>query len=264
MAAISRCCSSDLDRFKNINRRSATTRRKLLQEMGSASRNVRSSDVVARLAGTKFVVLVQEVGRAETGRGPSREDSVRAVEPMSIKAGMPVTRSIGIACIRRGAKRHPDEKRGHRHVPGQGDGKNTTSSTGGIIFQPSERWRWETSLRAAGAQRFFLHSRRARSPHAADHRLERDTLAASRSRCRAAVQFIPLAEETGLIVRSEMGAEHPLAQNVSWQREACRLVMAVNLSARQFADEDLVKDIADALRNSGMKPSCWDRAYESW
>jgi len=30
--------------------------------------------------------------------------------------------------------------------------------------------------------------------------------------------------------------------------------MAVNLSARQFADEDLVKDIAEALENSGMKP----------
>src|SRR5258706_12253972 len=45
------------------------------------------------------------------------------------------------------------------------------------------------------------------------------------------------------------------AQNVAWQREGLPpLSMAGNLSARQFADEDLVKDIADALRNSGMKP----------
>jgi len=32
------------------------------------------------------------------------------------------------------------------------------------------------------------------------------------------------------------------------------LCMAVNLSARQFAEEDLVKDIAEALEKSGMKP----------
>jgi EAL domain-containing protein (putative c-di-GMP-specific phosphodiesterase class I) len=70
------------------------------------------------------------------------------------------------------------------------------------------------------------------------------------------MQFIPLAEETGLIVPiGRWVLRTACAQNVAWQREGLPpLSIAVNLSARQFADEDLVKDIADALKDSGMKP----------
>jgi EAL domain-containing protein (putative c-di-GMP-specific phosphodiesterase class I) len=44
------------------------------------------------------------------------------------------------------------------------------------------------------------------------------------------------------------------AQNVAWQRQGLPAVrMAVNLSARQFADDDLVDDVADALKNTGLQ-----------
>jgi EAL domain-containing protein (putative c-di-GMP-specific phosphodiesterase class I) len=68
-------------------------------------------------------------------------------------------------------------------------------------------------------------------------------------------QFIPLAEETGLIVPiGRWVLNTACAQNVAWQREGLPpLCMAVNLSARQFADEDLIADIAAALKESGMK-----------
>jgi EAL domain-containing protein (putative c-di-GMP-specific phosphodiesterase class I) len=68
-------------------------------------------------------------------------------------------------------------------------------------------------------------------------------------------QFIPLAEDTGLIVPiGKWVLNTACAQNVAWQREGLPpLCIAVNLSARQFADKDLVKDIAEALENSGMK-----------
>jgi EAL domain-containing protein (putative c-di-GMP-specific phosphodiesterase class I) len=45
------------------------------------------------------------------------------------------------------------------------------------------------------------------------------------------------------------------AQNVAWQRDGLPpLCIAVNLSARQFADEDFLKDIAHALKQSGLRP----------
>jgi EAL domain-containing protein (putative c-di-GMP-specific phosphodiesterase class I) len=69
-------------------------------------------------------------------------------------------------------------------------------------------------------------------------------------------QFIPLAEETGLIVPiGKWVLNTACAQNVAWQREGLPpLRMAVNLSARQFADAGLLDDIAAALEESGMKP----------
>jgi EAL domain-containing protein (putative c-di-GMP-specific phosphodiesterase class I) len=69
-------------------------------------------------------------------------------------------------------------------------------------------------------------------------------------------QFIPLAEETGLIVPiGNWVLNTACMQNVAWQREGLPpLRMAVNLSARQFADENLVIDIAEALKKSGMHP----------
>ena len=73
------------------------------------------------------------------------------------------------------------------------------------------------------------------------------------------IEFIPVAEETGLIV--------PLGKWVF--AEACRqmyawlvafpqlssLTMAVNLSARQFLQPDLVEQINQILRETGLKPS---------
>jgi EAL domain-containing protein (putative c-di-GMP-specific phosphodiesterase class I) len=69
-------------------------------------------------------------------------------------------------------------------------------------------------------------------------------------------QFIPLAEETGLIVPiGRWVLKEACAQNMAWQRRGLRPVsMAVNLSPRQFVDECLLQDIDEALAASGMSP----------
>jgi EAL domain-containing protein (putative c-di-GMP-specific phosphodiesterase class I) len=69
-------------------------------------------------------------------------------------------------------------------------------------------------------------------------------------------QFIPLAEETGLIVPiGRWVLKQACAQNMAWQRRGLRPVaMAVNLSPRQFVDESLLQDIDEALLASGMSP----------
>ena len=69
-------------------------------------------------------------------------------------------------------------------------------------------------------------------------------------------QFIPLAEETGLIVPiGRWALNAACAQNMEWQRRGLRPVsVAVNLSPRQFADENLLHDVDEALAVSGMSP----------
>ena len=70
------------------------------------------------------------------------------------------------------------------------------------------------------------------------------------------LQFIPIAEETGLIVPiGRWVLKTACAQNVAWMKRGMpALSMAVNLSPRQFSDENLLTDIDDALASSGMPP----------
>jgi EAL domain-containing protein (putative c-di-GMP-specific phosphodiesterase class I) len=71
------------------------------------------------------------------------------------------------------------------------------------------------------------------------------------------LQFIPLAEETGLIIPiGRWVMQEACAQNVKWLTQGVPpLSMAVNLSGRQFVDESLIGDIRDALESSGMDPN---------
>ncbi|WP_176444993.1 bifunctional diguanylate cyclase/phosphodiesterase [Paenibacillus herberti] len=67
-------------------------------------------------------------------------------------------------------------------------------------------------------------------------------------------QFIPLAEETGLIVEiGEWVLHTACAQNKAWHDAGCpKLRIAVNLSARQFAAPDLVGTVRNVLEQTGL------------
>jgi EAL domain-containing protein (putative c-di-GMP-specific phosphodiesterase class I) len=71
-------------------------------------------------------------------------------------------------------------------------------------------------------------------------------------------QFIPIAEETRLIVPIGSWALREACRQVaSWRRSEPALAdlhVSVNLSACQFADDDLVELVAEALRASGLDP----------
>lgn len=68
------------------------------------------------------------------------------------------------------------------------------------------------------------------------------------------VEFIPVAEDTGLIV--EIGRwvlREACRQNMEWQRSGMRpLRVAVNLSARQFRSGELLDEIDAALADTGL------------
>jgi diguanylate cyclase (GGDEF)-like protein/PAS domain S-box-containing protein len=71
-------------------------------------------------------------------------------------------------------------------------------------------------------------------------------------------EFIPLADETGLIVPLGRWVIEEACRQVSqWQvvyAAARSLQVSVNLSARQFRQDDLENDIAKALGKSGLAP----------
>ena len=70
------------------------------------------------------------------------------------------------------------------------------------------------------------------------------------------VQFIPIAEDTGLIIPIGLWVlRTACAQNVAWQRQGLApICMAVNLSVRQFADDKLLANIETVLNETGMAP----------
>jgi diguanylate cyclase (GGDEF)-like protein len=69
--------------------------------------------------------------------------------------------------------------------------------------------------------------------------------------------FIPLAEETGLIIPiGEWVLATACARNKAWQDHGLRkLSVAVNLSARQFADTLLLPKLTQIIHASGLEPS---------
>ncbi len=69
-------------------------------------------------------------------------------------------------------------------------------------------------------------------------------------------QFIPLAEETGLIVPiGEWVLRTGCAQNEAWRKQGLPPIrIGVNLSARQFTQPDLVKTILTIIQETGIEP----------
>jgi len=70
------------------------------------------------------------------------------------------------------------------------------------------------------------------------------------------VEFIPIAEESGLIVPiGEWVLKSAIAQSRVWHAAGVPdVTFAVNLSARQFLDTDIVDTVGQAMRGAGLPP----------
>jgi diguanylate cyclase (GGDEF)-like protein len=253
----------DLDRFKVINDSLGhDAGDMLLVEIANRLRQtLRSSDVVARLGGDEFVVILEEAAeRHDVERIAGNLLSVLS-QPLQLRGHeCHTTASIGIAMYPAdGSDVQTLTKNADMAMYlAKEDGKNGFRFfTKEVKTQSIERLTLESALRRAlERDQFALHYQpkvdMATGQITGVEALLRWTH--PELGVLPPAQFIPLAEETGLIVPiGRWVLKEACAQNMAWQRGGLRPVsMAVNLSPRQFVDEHLLQDIDEALAASGM------------
>ncbi|TJY61168.1 EAL domain-containing protein [Sinimarinibacterium sp. CAU 1509] len=255
----------DLDHFKVINDSLGhEAGDELLQEIGRRLHgSVRASDIVARLSGDEFVVLLPEIDTPDQVV-PVAEKILAAVARPFTLAGqeISVTVSVGVTLF-------PDDGDDEQTLMKSADvamyhakeqGKNNFRFFSQALSTDSlERLTLEASLRNAlerGEFRLCYQARRSMS----DGRITGMEALVHWQHPELGLlppcKFVPLAEELGLILAlGRWALTSACRQNVAWQREGFPpLGMAVKLSERQFIDESLVKNMASALNDSGMDP----------
>jgi diguanylate cyclase (GGDEF)-like protein/PAS domain S-box-containing protein len=256
----------DLDRFKVINDTLGHEAGDvLLREMAARLREcLRASDVVARLGGDEFVVLVQEVSDVGQVSMVARNILSAVMKPVVILGQeCRVTASIGV-CM------HPEEGQDEQAVMKNADmamylakeeGKNNYQFYSSRMKAHSiERLALETNLRRALELDELTLNYQAKVNFKTGAITGVEALLRWHSPQLGTVspaQFIPLAEETGLIVPiGNWVMRTACAQNVAWQKAGLPPVkMCVNLSMRQLNDEALAREIEAVLRDTGMDPS---------
>jgi diguanylate cyclase (GGDEF)-like protein len=255
----------DLDRFKVINDSLGhAAGDKLLIEVANRLRDcVRESDVVARLGGDEFVVILNN---------DADRDQITLIARKILSNLMPAvtlaghecrtTGSIGIAIFpENGSDGHTLTKNADMAMYlAKEEGKNDFRffSTQ-IKTQSIERLMLETSMRhALELDQFSLHYQPkldiATGKISGVEALLRWTHPDLGN--LAPMKFIPLAEETGLIIPiGRWVLKTACAQSMAWQGAGLpEISMAVNLSPRQFQDDHLLQDIDDVLKDTALPP----------
>ena len=257
----------DLDRFKRINDTFGHAAGDLLlKTVGARLRaSVRESDTVARMGGDEFTVTLCCVDDLHHVATIAQTILEALQKPCDLQGhDVVVTTSIGIAVYPfdpqdsgvDGLLRRADQAL----YRAKAQGRNNYQ-----FYQPEmneasvERLTLETKLRRAVEQQEFLTYYQPRLA-AADGRL---VAAEALVRWRAAdgslippSEFIPLAEDTGLILPlGEQVLRHACRQARAWRASAPEpFRIAVNLSARQFSQPNLVSAMAQILAQTDLDP----------
>jgi diguanylate cyclase (GGDEF)-like protein len=256
----------DIDGFKHVNDTFGhAAGDELLQIIAERLKTiVREGDTAARLGGDEFVVLL-EGSTLDAGAELVAErllDVLRQPYDMAntIARQLSVTASVGIAL---GARANADEllrdadlalyeaKAGGRNRYAMFESSMQTNSQDRLalemdlaeaieqeqlflLYQPTFDLRSETVTGVEALLRWRHPTRGVISP----------------------VDFIPIAEESGLIIPiGRWVLEQACQQATLWHHRGHEIGVAVNVSARQLDDDALIDDVRDALQESGLDPA---------
>jgi len=256
----------DLDRFKQINDTLGhEAGDELLKEVATRLKAcLRDSDIVARLGGDEFVVILTEL-TDEKYAATVAQKIVTAIAMPFVLLGQEfrVTASIGISTYPLdGADEQTLTKNADIAMyQAKEDGKNNFQFYSAKLNANSlERLTLESSLRHALERGEFRLHYQAKRDIATGQITGVEALLRWQNPdlgMVAPLQFIQVAEETGLMVPiGKWVLQTACLQNVAWQKQGLpRLKIAVNLSARQFTDEHLLRDVAAILKSTGMLES---------
>ena len=256
----------DLDRFKHINdSRGHETGDKLLKTVAQRVRStVRTQDVVVRMGGDEFVVILK--GVQQTGQVSETAERINQAlsAPMVVDGRTLVTTvSIGVALYPHDGLdmgellRHSDTAM----YQAKDRGRNNFQ-----VFSPvmdrrlKERIAIETSLRTA------LQSQQLDVHYQPIVNIESNCVVALEALLRwkhpshgyvRPERFMGIAEETGLMVPiGDFVLQRAVEDAVRWRQAGGTLVpIAVNVSAVQLQRSNLAESISRLTRQHGLEPS---------
>jgi diguanylate cyclase (GGDEF)-like protein/PAS domain S-box-containing protein len=256
----------DLDRFKNINDSLGhEIGDKIIMEIARRlSSCVRVGDTIARVGGDEFVVIRPDVVRADAVATLAQQILEALSQPMTIQDHeFYPTGSIGISMF-------PKDGRDSQTLLKNADTAMYRAKDAGrnnfqfyaheMNSRALERLKLESGLRRALERgEFVLHYQPqmdiANGLVVCVEALLRWEVPGRQIRLPG--DFIPLAEETGLIAAiGEWVLRAACAQRKAWQDRGVFSGerTAVNLSARQFKQQDIVKVVSQVLEQTGCRP----------
>jgi diguanylate cyclase (GGDEF)-like protein len=256
----------DLDHFKFVNDSLGhSVGDKLLKGMGERLRSVlREGDTVGRVGGDEFVLILNDQANEEVIFRAMQRISAKVAEPIDIDGKeMYVTCSAGISLYPQDGPdvdtllKHADAAMYRAKEHGRNNFQFYTSEMNDRV---NERLSLEHALRRALERReFLLHYQQKND-------LRSGAIIGAEALVRwnhpewglvRPARFIPLAEETGLIVPlGEWVLGEACRQARAWMDQGLKPgVVSVNLSARQFRQEGLVRTVSRILEETRLDPS---------
>ncbi len=261
----------DLDHFKTINdtQGHATGDLLLIEVARRLQTCVREGDSVARLGGDEFVVVLEELSSEPDEAATQTEQVAEKIrnelcQPYTLKDyECHTTPSIGISMFRDHLDNVEDL---FKHADTAMYQAKTAGRNAIRFFDPQMQAALETRV----ALEADLHQALAKQQFRLYYQIQVDSLhrplgAEVLLRWEhperglvSPAQFIPLAEDTGLIVPIGLWVlQTACAQLKAWQHDALTRAMtvAVNVSAKQFHQADFVAQVQRVLLESGVNPS---------